>query len=102
MYASVPTTSPVRVLERTAERESDPEHVAVRQHALRAEFVDGPPVHQFGDQVARPGVLAGVEDGNNTRVIQTSRRERLAAAALRIAGRRGGDHLDRDAALQSL
>ena len=44
----------VRVLERAAQREADPQHVAVREHALGAELVERAAVDQLGDQVARP------------------------------------------------
>ena len=75
----------VGVLERAAQREADPQHVAVAEHALGAELVERAAVDQLGDQVARPRVLAGVEDGDHAGVVEPARGQRLAAAALAVA-----------------
>ena len=92
----------VRVLERAAQREADPQHVAVAQRALGAQLVQRAPVDELGDQVAGPGVLAGVEDRDDARVVEAPGGQRLAAAALGVAAGRRRDDLDRHGALQAL
>ena len=80
----------VRVRERAAEREPDPQHVAVRQQALGGEVVDGPAVDQLGDEVARLRVLAGVEDRDDRGMVEAAGGERLALGARRVRARRTG------------
>ena len=87
---AVHDAAPVRVLERAAQREADPQHVAVAQHALGAELVERAAVDELGDQVARPSVLAGVEDGDHPGMVEAARGQRLAAAALAAVAARPG------------
>ncbi len=94
--------APMGMLQRIAEREPDPQHVAVRQRALPAEHVQRAAVDQLGDQVARAGVPAGVEDRDDAGMVEPSGGQRLALGARRVAPVGGGDHLDRHGASQPL
>ena len=91
----------VRVLERPAQREADPQHVAVAEDALGAELVQRAAMDQLGDQVPGALILAGVEDGDHAGMVEPAGGERLAAAALAVR-RRAGDHLHGHGALQAL
>ena len=79
---AVDDAAPVRVLERVGQREADAQDVAVRQLAGRRERVERAPAHELGDEVAGLGVLAGVEHGDDARVVEPRGGERLARRAL--------------------
>ena len=68
----------VRVRERAAQGEADPQHVAVGEQPLGAEFVDRAAVDELGDEVARRVVLAGVEDRDDPGMVEPAGGERLA------------------------
>jgi len=83
----------VRVLERAAQRESDTQHVAVRQHAGRAQAVERLAVHELGDEIARVASSPASNTPTN-RGGEPRGGERLALPAGSVPAIGAGDHLD--------
>ena len=91
----------VRVLERVAQRDADPQHVAVAELALGDQLVERAPAHQLGDEVDRVVVAAGLVQRDDAGVRQPRRGERLALRARRVLPH-DADALQRDRAVQLL
>ena len=80
---AVDDAAAVGVGQRVAQRDADAQHVAVGQRAVAHELGERAPAHELGDEVDGLVVAPGLVQGDDPRVRQARRRERLALGARR-------------------
>ena len=99
---AVDDAAAVGVGQGVAQRDADPQHVAIGELAVAHELGQRAPAHELGDQVEGLVVAPGLVEGDDPRVRQARRRARLALGADRHRVVVHRDALDRHGALEAL